>query len=138
MNLFIILFIVSLLGIAFMIIRKLIPIRKGAVIQEEFSHPFVPDIEKIKHITSVSTRRYGYMAVVGSVRLYVRFGNFLKSNYEIAKSKLKNLRKNRKNGEAESPTGEKEASKFLKMITDYKYKIRHIKTKIEREENKEI
>ncbi len=118
-----------------MIGRKLAPVRNGQVAQSEHSHPFVPELQKIKHFSYESVRKYEHIILVAVVRLYVRFSNFLKYTYGELKTKIKDIRKKR-NGNATEGT-KQEPNKVLKMISEYKQRVRHIKHKIvEEEENK--
>jgi hypothetical protein len=69
---------------------------------------------------------------VASIRFYVHFVNFLKRNYTVAKTKIthvveKRLKKN--------VVQKKEVNGFLKMISEYKHKIRKIRHQIKEEEN---
>src|ERR1035437_5565796 len=129
-----ILFFISLIGIVFMIGRKLAPVRNGEVEKQEYAHPFVPDVQKIKHLTLESLKKYEHAMLVVILRFYVRFSNFLKNTYEGLKTKVKNLRKS-KNGNMSEETETKEASKFLRVISDYKQRVIHIKHRITEEEN---
>jgi len=67
------------------------------------------------------------------VRFYVHSANFLKKKYEEAKIKIKEVyqRKVKKDVVVEK----REVSGFLKMISDYKHKIRKIRRQIKEEEN---
>lgn len=127
-----ILFLFSLTGIIVMIGRKLAPVRNGEILEQEFSHPLTPDFEKIKDMTSKSTKRYGYLALVSVLRLHIRLTNVLKNIYEQLKIKIQNIVE--KNNVNDKMLENKEENKFLKMISDYKHKIRNIKHKIKEEE----
>jgi hypothetical protein len=113
-----------------MIGKKLVLIRNGNIAHEELVHKVLPDFQTIKYVVSEKAKKGGYVATVIAVRTYVQSSNFLKNTYTDIKEKIKNWKK----------TGEqiekKEASKFLKMISDYKYKVKSIKRQIE-EENKQ-
>ena len=128
-----ILFFVSLFSIIFMIGRKLVLVKNGYVNgNERAEHHLTPDMEKIKHLTKTSGKRYGYLVLVMTLRLYIRLTNVLKSEYRGLMTKLASLR-SRKEG---SERVEQEANKFLKMILEYKNKIRDIKHRIHDEEKK--
>ncbi|HEY4503208.1 MAG TPA: hypothetical protein VJC14_02135 [Candidatus Paceibacterota bacterium] len=135
MYIILILFFVSLASIIFMIGRKLVLVKGGHVAETEHSHIFVPDIEKIKQVTTVHAKKYGYAALVTTLRLYIKSSNILKDKYNKLRTKIKE-RRNRNKGDAEIILEEQKANKFLKMISDYKHKIREIKHKIKREEDK--
>ncbi len=128
------LFFISLAGIMFMIGRKLAPVRNGQVmIEESQEHPLIPDLQKVKHFGYQSIKTLEHLALVAMLRFYVRFSNFLKLKYVELKTKIVNARKSR-NGDI---VEERDPNKFLKMISEYKQKVRHIKSRItEEEENK--
>lgn len=108
-----------------MIGRKLVMVQNGDVISRE-AISFEPSyLEELKNVFLENTKKYSYVGLVLIIRLYVRFTNFLKSRYqEIKNSFLKNDIEGEK----------KEISKFLKIISDYKQRIRRIKHKIREEE----
>ncbi|MEI7709154.1 MAG: hypothetical protein WCI76_00395 [bacterium] len=90
----------------------------------------LPFIKEVKKITVANVKRHGYTGLVTTVRIYVRSTNFLQNKYQDLNRKIKNqIRSKAKNGES------KEISKFLKVIGDYKHKIREITHKIKKEEN---
>ena len=112
MYLLFILFFISLAGIMVMIGRKLAPIRKGEIaIEENYAHPFIPDIQKIKEITHINIKKYGHVTLVTSLRFYIRGTKILRNKYEEAKIKIKRLGK-----ESHINSEKKEISKFLKII----------------------
>ena len=125
-----ILFFASLASITFMIGRKLALLEYEQSLNHEEILLELPYLKEIKHATIQNTKKHGYALLVMTVRFYVRFANFLKSKYEEIKIKIRNLStENNVNGE------KKEISKFLKVIGDYKRKIRELKHKIKKEEN---
>jgi len=133
-----ILFFISLAGIIVMIGRKLSLVKNGKIIvEEEHSHSLALDVEKIKNFTYRNFRKYEHVALIIVVKLYVGSSDFLKNKYSDIKTKLKN--RNRKteinaNGEL---VQSKEENIFLKKISEYKHRIRHIKHRIKKEEEKE-
>jgi len=137
MSLPLILFFVSLAGITILIGKKLVLLKKAQnqnIIIEENSFK-MPDIEEVRHVTTKHIRKFGYVALVLTLRSYIRSSNFLKKTsrqvYEKAKDKL-NKSKDRFIGDSKD---KREVSKFLKMISEYKQKINKIKHKIKEEEN---
>ena len=130
MTTLLILFFISLIGISFMIGKKLVLLRNGNIIHTENVQKLIPDLQTIKYVIHSKTKRGGYIATVIMLKLYIQSSNFFKNTYSKIKIKIQNLKRN-----TENTGGKKEASKFLKMITDYKYKVRNIKKQIE-EENK--
>ncbi|HTE48768.1 MAG TPA: hypothetical protein VK675_02595 [Candidatus Paceibacterota bacterium] len=110
-----------------MIGRKLVLLKQEEVKnQEEVLLVELPYLKEVEQLTVVSLKKHGYALLVAIVRFYVRGTNLLKNKYEKIKIKIK---KNRVNGE------KKEISRFLKIMGDYKHKIREIKHKIKKEEN---
>jgi hypothetical protein len=139
MSLPLILFFVSLAGITILIGKKLVLLKKAQnqnIIIEENSFK-MPDIEEVRHVTTKHIRKFGYVALVITIRSYIRSSNFLKKTgkqvYEKAKDRF-NKSKDRFIGDSKD---KREVSKFLKMISEYKHKINKIKHKIKEEENKE-
>lgn len=110
-----------------MIAKKLVLVRNGSIIhQENQLSRVIPDLQTLKYIIYKKTKNGGYVMTVAVLRFYVNSNNLLKNLYEKTKTKIENLKRNDK-------IENKEASKFLKMISDYKYKIRNIKRQIEEE-----
>jgi len=115
-----------------MIGRKLVLLKNGQVLSKGEILFEIPNLEKVRHFTVKNAKKYGHMSLIMMLRFYIRSTNFLKNKYEKTKIKIKNINiKNHPNGES---TEKVEASKFLKMISDYKYKIRELKNKIHEEE----
>ena len=129
-----ILFFGSLLSITFMIGRKLIILRGGQVAHESEAILNTLYLEEWKQAAVKSIRKYSYFGLVSVIRFYFRFSNLLKNKYQELKIKAKSMRGKKSNGEKTEP---REASKFLKMISEYKYKIRRIKRQIKEEEDLE-
>jgi len=133
-NLFI-LFFGSLIGIAFMIGRKLIMVRNGRVENTNEVTSGAPILEELKQTVLKRARVLSHVLLVETIRLYVRTGKLLGDVYQELKTRIKNSGSRNSNGEEKA---NRPPSGFLKMITDYKQKIRRIKRRInEEEENKE-
>lgn len=128
--LILILFFASLFSIIFMIGRKL-TFLKPEEVQNQTEILFeLPYLKEVRHLTIKNVKKHGYTLLVITVRFYVQGTNFLKNKYQEIKIKMQNMiKENKINGE------KKEISKFLKIISDYKNKIRDIKHKIKKEEN---
>jgi len=124
------LFFISLLGIIIMIGRKLVLLKNGQILRKEETILKVSYLEEWKHLTIKNIKKHGYAGLVATVRFYVRSSNLLKNKYQEAKIKIKNIRAKNLN----SDSGEKKENKFLKMISEYKHKIREIKHRIKEEE----
>jgi hypothetical protein len=127
-------FFVSLLGIIFMVGRKLLLIQSGIIVNAEDQHTFVPDVETIKEVFTSNAKKHSYAALVVLIRLYVQFSNLLKRSLSKTKSLL--VRKFSKKASPEDMPEKQEVSKFLKLVSAYKLKIRKIKRKIVVEEEK--
>ncbi len=125
-----ILFFASLLSIIIMIGKKLAVLENEQVLNQEEVLFELPYLKEIKHITVKNIRKHGYAGLVTTLRFYIRFTNFLKEKYKEIKIEIEN-----KSNENHTNSEKKEISKFLKIIGDYKNKIRDIKRKIKREED---
>ncbi len=126
------LFFASLLGITLMIGRKLVLLESGRLSYERKDVPRVPYAEEIKRQAVKSAKKHAYRGLVGAIRLYVRASHFLKNTYEEMKTSIRTMRRKDEGGEASE---KKEASGFLKRVSEYKRKIRRIKQKVKEEEN---
>ena len=127
-----ILFFVSFFGIIIMIGRKLVLLRNGQVLAREEILFGIPHIEKVKDLFIKNLKKYGHISLVMTIRSYVRSTNLLKNKYGEIKIKIRDMTQKSLHGNSSEKT---EVSKFLKMILDYKRKIREIKHKIHEEEN---
>ncbi len=131
MYLLVILFFGSLAGIVFMIGRKLMVMQDGAMVHHEniFKDSYLEDL---KRSLIKNSKKYSYIGVVATVRFYVHSTNFLKNKYGEVKIKIKELYQKKSKKEV---TEKREVSGFLKMISEYKHKLRKIKKQIKEEEN---
>jgi len=118
----------SLLGIITMVGRKLALIRNGYTVKISHFHPFVLDLEKIKYLTFKNTKKFGYKSLFASVKFFVKFSNFIKIKSKVFMRKFQN------NNSLDKVANKKEVSKYLKIISEYRYKIREMKDKIKEEE----
>jgi hypothetical protein len=136
MQIILILFFASLAGIAVMIGRKLMMIQSGQIETREKISLEIPDSQKIKHAAIRNAKKYGYMALVGTLRTYIRSTNFLKQKGAELKDRVKNKINvyfpNKHTEKVERKEGE--VSSFLKTVSEYKHKIKHIKHQIKKEE----
>lgn len=129
-NLLLILFFASLISIIVMIGRRLVLLKKEGVTVEEKITFEVPNLEKFKYHTIAGIKKCERIALVEILRLYLKGTNFLKNKYQVLKIKIQSFRKVR-----HLESQKKEISKFLKVIGDYKRRIREITHKIKREED---
>jgi hypothetical protein len=135
-----VLFYIALLSIIIMVSRKLslvrgghdIPVNRGGAIFEFYS------IDSVKYHAGRHTKKLGRIMVIVVLRLYVRSSIFLKNKYRVAKIKVKNSFNGNSDSENENTPGKQEASKFLKMISDYKQRISRIKHRIKEEEENNL
>lgn len=128
-----ILFFGSLLGISFMIGRKLLMLQNGQLFErgEAFLKPSY--LEELKHKIVKNIKKHGYKGLVATIRFYIRSTSLMKNKYGEAKTAIKNMHlKKSINGTRDN----QEISKFLKIISEYKHKIREIKHRINEEEKK--
>ena len=133
MQIIFILFFASLAGITVMIGRKLVLLKNGAVeAKEKFSFE-IPDAQEVKHIAVKNAKKYGYIALVETLRFYLRSANFLKQTSKEIKKEAKEMIDKYLPAKETEMSG-KEVSKFLKTVSDYKQKIQKIKHKIKEEE----
>ena len=127
------LFFLSLFGIIFMIGRKLVVLQDTQVLNKEEFFLKTQFLNEWKYLTAKNLKKHGYSALVATIRVYVLSINFLKNKYQEIKIKVKNkLSKSRLDGDLPK---RQEVSGFLKMISEYKQKIREIKHQIKVEEN---
>ena len=128
-----VLFFISLSSIIIMIGRKLVLLQNGQIRDDNTAEEIsfgIHHLQKIKHLTVANLKKYEHKALVETLRLYVKTANLLKNKYQAIKIKIRDIKmRNHANGE------KKEISKFLKIIGDYKNRIREIKHKIKKEEN---
>ncbi len=123
------LFFVSLFSIAVMIGRRLSLIRGGQIKVEEVAVFEITHIENWKRALAENAKNLAHLMLVAVLRAYIRLAYYLRRKYGETKKKLANLgRKKLSSGE------QQEISKFLKIISEYKEKIRDIKHKITEEE----
>lgn len=116
-----------------MIGRELVLVRNGQVAAVEHSHPFVGDLQKIKDLTYKNTKKLGYVVLFITFRFFIKSSNFMKTKSIIVIEKIKDKIK-KKNNTLTNKTTEKEVSKYLEVISEYRQKIRRIKHIIKEEE----
>ncbi len=95
---------------------------------EERSLPEFIYLKEIQETTVHNAKRYGYVALVITIRLYMRVMNYFKNKYQNIKTKIQAR-------SLANDNDKKEISKFLKIITEYKQKVREIKHRIRKEES---
>lgn len=130
------LFFISLISIVILVTRKVFVLNnsgelyKSKDIELEFD---LPDLDEVKEFTSKRFKKYGFMVLVGSIRIYVLSSNATKKGakylYNKTEQRVKKLL-----GHKAKITEKKEVSGFIKTISDYKKKITKITHKIKEEE----
>lgn len=123
-----ILFFSSLFGITFMIGKKLIILQNIQALHNEEINFKTSHLEEWKDLSIKGLKKHSYNGLVSIIRAYIHSVNFLKKTYRNIKDAL--IEKVNSNS-----SQKKEISKFLKVVSDYKYKIRKIKDRVKEEEN---
>lgn len=132
MKIFLILFFVSLVGIVFMIWRKMKKSEEVLIEEEILNDDLseIPYMDEIKYVTVKKMKEYGYVVLLSSIRMSMKSSHIVKkASKEVAQIVKKTILK--KNPESEDP---QEVSKFLQLVGDYKRKLKKIKKKIREEE----
>ncbi len=126
------LFFISLISLTVMFSRKLILLKNQGVMIEHAEDLILelPFVKELKHLTIKKVKRYGYVGVVTSIRLYFRGINLAKLKYTELKDKINSVDKSKWINDIEK----REVNKFLKVVSNYKHKIRQIKHQIKEEE----
>ncbi|OGI73908.1 hypothetical protein A3D42_02715 [Candidatus Nomurabacteria bacterium RIFCSPHIGHO2_02_FULL_41_18] len=125
-------FFISLISLTIIFGRKLIAIREQEekIVEQEHAETDIPYMAEIKEIIIRKIKKYGYLGIETIIRIYFRSLNFLKARYEEFKKKIEG-----KNN-VENKFSDRKTNGFLKMVSDYKHKIRQIKHKVKEEEKK--
>lgn len=83
-----ILFLISLFGITFMVGRKVALVRNGEVVRVIHPHPFVPELQKIKKLTSKGSKRVAYILLFIILRFFIKSSNFVKTESKMLMNRL--------------------------------------------------
>ncbi len=136
MYILLILFFISLALILSMMGHKLRLVRDGQIMSHESSPYFIPDLEIIREVSVRGLKKYGHLGLVGLVRMQIKSVNMTKKSYGMLKEKLSNIEmlQNSKWRGLGDEAREVKVSKFLKMVSDYKQKVREIRHRIHEEE----
>lgn len=134
MTTLLILFFISLVGIVFMIGKKMIFLKNNQVVIEENFTFGAPHIDEIKYVTVKKFKEYGYILVVTTLRFSMKSSKFIKDKSEVVYKKIKDKLFKNKDGIEEEVQDKQEVSKFLKLVSEYKHKLNRIKHKIKEEE----
>ena len=90
------------------------------------------DLDKVRNGTVRHAKKYGFLMLVTILRISIRSSHLIKEGYKEARHKTKLFIN--KISSKKSIQKEKEVSSFLRMVSDYKGKIREITDKIKEEE----
>ena len=137
MYFFYILFFISLAAIILLIGRKLSLVKNNINELEEHHEAgvfiaSVFDLDQIKHSLLLSLKRFIHALIWVILRFYLLFSNFINiKRKELAQRIKARLNKNRQQNIAEE---KKEVSKYIKVISEYREKIRHMKHRIKEQE----
>ncbi len=134
----IILFFASLLGMIFMLGRKLVVLQQEPVVLlDEQVLIESKDFKELKHIIVKKSQQFGYIVLVEIIRFSVRSSKVIKKVYHETKTKInKKFRKNKISTGSEPE--KREASSFLKKVSEYKHKLKKIKHKVIEEEKEKV
>ncbi len=122
----------SLISISALIGKKLLSIKNSGeyYLSKEASFE-LPYIDEVKHGVKTSIKKLENVILILILRIYMKTTNYFKTTSKKIKKNLRNkILKNEKH------IAQPEVSKFLKMVSDYKVKIKEIKHQIKKEENK--
>jgi hypothetical protein len=114
-----------------MIGRKFAMVQNGQIIPNGKNFSDVSYLEELKHTTKKGAKKYTYLGLVMIIRFYVKFTNILKNIYREMAIKINNIKRSHLKN---NPIEKQEIPKFLKIISEYKQKIREIKHRINKEE----
>ena len=131
MTIFLILFFLSLIGIIFMIAKKLLVLDKIQEKSNELPLFETPNLREIKQTAISSARFLGHKTLLLILRIYIISANFLKQRKNHLFEKVKKVL--HKRGVVKTPEINPEPSKFIKMVSDYKRKIRRMTHRIKQE-----
>ncbi|MFN4181315.1 MAG: hypothetical protein ACK4FA_01285 [Candidatus Paceibacteria bacterium] len=133
MSFFLVLFFTSAIGITALVGRKVYALRHTEVhVPRDIDFTIdVPDFEEVKNTLIKKSRRYGYVALVVTIRLYVLGTHATKHHTRQIVKKIKERLNKRHTAK---PTTHKSENKFLKKVTEYKNRIEKIKEQIKTEE----
>jgi hypothetical protein len=119
----------------FMIWRKLALVKSGQYYIKEDASFEIPYLEEARDIIIKNLKRYEYLSLVIIVKFALQFSNFLKNKSKELSVKIQNIHlKNQSTREIKEKFA---TSNLLKLIYNYKRKIKRITYKIKQEEKEE-
>lgn len=128
------LFFASLIGIMFMLSKKVILLHKNGFSEINTGIESIFEqinTEQIKNILIEKIKKYGHLTVLTTLRIYIKSSNLIKTRYMFIKESLVSMIL--KDDHTKENTAR--SSKFLKVVMEYKQKIREMKDRIYEEEN---
>jgi hypothetical protein len=132
MYLLLTIFFISLVAIMIMIGRKMMVLNASGTQKTHEEMLGIPLFEEFRASALKNVRKYGYIGLVITMRTYFKSTSFLKKKIADAKTQAKIIGERSKI--LNSVKENKEASKFLELVSDYKHKLRKIKKEIQEEE----
>jgi len=94
----------------------------------------VVDFDKVKYSIAKNLKNGGHIFIWIVLRSYILSLNFLNKKRKEISKKIKEKMNKTKFDENGNPINKQEVSKYLKVISEYRQKIRRIKHKIKEEE----
>jgi hypothetical protein len=137
MYLLLILFFVSLTGIVFLIAKKLLTLKQAEgplAHSEESFFAEVVDWEKIKQSSVKNFKKGVHILIWIILRTYILSLNFLNKKRKALGKKIKEKLSSPHKHQEGISTEVKEPSKYLKIISEYRQKIKRLKRQIKEEE----
>lgn len=133
MTIILILFFLSLCAMIFIVGKRLIDIREKQIQVREDMAVDMPDLQDIKILVFKKLKRYTYITLVISIRLWIISSNYLKRKYKDLKKKTIELF-DKYTSDKKTNDAPREVSKFLKVMSEYKKEVKKIKHRIKKEE----
>ena len=119
-----------------MIGRKLTALRSGIPLQKGELLFAVPPLEEIKALAGEKAKKAGEVGIETFLTAYVKSLNYIKYAYNRLKKWVLSLVNKYYGFELNGENSPKEASKFLKLMADYKRRVYKIKRQIREERKK--
>jgi len=133
MYFFFILFFISLAVIIFMISRKLLLVNNSVEnIKNETLLSDILDFDRIKHLTIINLKKASHTLLWIVLKTYIISSNFINKKRKELVEKIKS-RMSKRHKEEDQPE-KKEVSKHIKIISEYRQKIRNMTHRIKEEE----
>ncbi len=126
-----ILFFISLAGIAIMLGRRVSLIRNGKITIEHDASPLVPPAHEVKYVIVQNLKKGILILTAIILRISIRSSIYAKTaGTYIAKKIHERFTRH----SANNPEVKKGVSSFLKIVSEYKHKLKTLKKKIKEEE----